>query len=243
MKIYPAIDILDGKCVRLFQGRLDKPKVYYDDPLDAAIYFQENGVKRIHVVDLNGAVEGKVKNWEALERIILYTQLEIQFGGGVRTMLTVEKLFNAGVSRVVLGTSVVDAPELLAEASQKFGEQIVAAIDVKGENVSVKGWREKTELKPKELVKELEMIGIKTIIYTDISVDGTLRGVNVSGIKKLLEETEIKVIASGGIKDLNDIVKLKQLEPLGLEGAIIGKAIYEKTIDIREALKIAGDAE
>jgi phosphoribosylformimino-5-aminoimidazole carboxamide ribotide isomerase len=243
MKIYPAIDILDGKCVRLFQGRLDKPKVYYDDPLEAAIHFQEKGVKRIHVVDLNGAVEGRIKNWGALERIILYTQLEIQFGGGVRTMLTVEKLFNAGVSRVVLGTSVVDAPELLAEASQKFGEKIVAAIDVKGENVSVKGWREKTELKPKELVKELEMIGIKTIIYTDISVDGTLKGVNVSGIKKLLEETEIKVIASGGIKDLNDIVKLKQLEPLGLEGAIIGKAIYERTIDIKEALKIAGDAE
>lgn len=243
MKIYPAIDILDGKCVRLFQGRLDKPKVYYDDPLDAAIYFQESGVRRVHVVDLNGAVEGRIKNWEVLERIILYTRLEIQFGGGVRTMLTVEKLFNAGVSRVVLGTSVVDTPELLAEASQKFGERVVAAIDVEGGNVSVKGWRERTELKPKELVKELEMIGIKTIIYTDISVDGTLRGVNVSGIKKLLEETEVKVIASGGIKDLNDIVRLKQLEPLGLEGAIVGKAIYEGSIDIKEALKIAGDAE
>jgi phosphoribosylformimino-5-aminoimidazole carboxamide ribotide isomerase len=137
----------------------------------------------------------------------------------------------------------VDAPELLAEASQKFKDKIVAALDVKGENVSVKGWEERTELKAKELIRELETIGIKTIIFTDITHDGTLRGINVRGIEKILEETNIKVIASGGIKDINDLMMLKKLEPLGLEGAIIGKALYEKTIDIKEALKVAGDAK
>lgn len=238
MNIYPAIDILDGKCVRLYQGKLESVKTYYEKPLDSAENFEKAGAIWVHVVDLNGAVLGKPKNWQPLERIVKETSLKVQFGGGVRDMLVLEKLFDMGVERVVLGTTLITAPEFVAEACLKYPKKIAAAIDSEGGKVAIRGWRDGTKHDANEVVQELKAMGINYFLYTDITLDGTLRGVNFESVRQVAQTADAAMIVSGGVSSLDDIRRLKEMEDLGIEGVVIGTALYEEKIDLKKALEI-----
>jgi phosphoribosylformimino-5-aminoimidazole carboxamide ribotide isomerase len=239
MNIYPAIDILDGKCVRLYQGRLESVKIYYENPLDSARNFEEAGASWVHVVDLNGAALGQPKNWQPLEKIVKKTSLKVQFGGGVRDLLVLERLFELGVERVVLGTTLITAPEFVAEACLKYPKKIVAAIDAEGGKVAIRGWRDGTKYDANDVVQELKELGIDYFLYTDIALDGTLRGVNFEAVRQVAQAAEAAMIVSGGVSSLDDVKCLKAMESLGIEGVIIGTALYEGKIDLKKALEVA----
>lgn len=242
MIILPAVDILDGKCVRLYQGRLDSVKVYADDPVDMAMKWKEKGTEWLHVVDLNGAVAGEPKNLEKVKEIIQQADLNVQFGGGIRDMVTLEKVFNAGVKRVVFGTTIITHPEIVAEACLKYDDSVAAAVDARSGKVAVSGWKEGTEFPALQIIEELKVLGVSRLVYTDISVDGTLRGINFEGVKEVCERASMPVIYSGGVSELEDIKKLKALESSGVEGVIIGTALYEGTIDLVEAIRAGAGA-
>lgn len=239
MLVLPAVDILDGKCVRLFQGRLDSVKVYADDPLDMAMKWKEKGASWLHVVDLNGAVSGEPKNLDKAKEIIEKTGSNVQFGGGIRDMVALERVFSAGVKRVVFGTTIITHPEIVAEACLKFDGAVAAAVDARSGKVAVSGWKEGTEYPALQIVEELKILGLSRLVYTDISMDGTLRGINFEGVKAVCERAGIPVIYSGGVSSLDDIRKLKELEPFGVEGVIVGTALYEGSFDLVEALAVA----
>ncbi len=238
MIIYPAIDIKDGKCVRLYQGRMDEVTVFSEDPLEMAKRWKEEGAQFFHIVDLDGAVEGKPHNLEIVKKIVEETEVPLQLGGGIRDLESIEEVLSVGVKRVILGTIAVKNPPLLAEAIGRYKETIMVGIDARKGKVSVAGWKEDTAFEAVEIARKMEQMGIERIIYTDIERDGTLIGPNISSLRSVLEAVEIPVIASGGVSTAKDVRDLKELEPLGLEGVIIGRALYTGTISLLEAIEI-----
>ncbi|MBN1192793.1 MAG: 1-(5-phosphoribosyl)-5-[(5-phosphoribosylamino)methylideneamino]imidazole-4-carboxamide isomerase [Coriobacteriia bacterium] len=237
MNILPAIDILDGKAVRLRQGRLDAVTVYNNDPVDQARRFMDSGAEWIHVVDLDGAVLGEPKNIDIV-RQIADLGVTVQTGGGIRTMSTVDRMFDAGVERVVLGTALVKEPQLVAEACEKY-TGIVAGIDARDGRVAVEGWREGTDHGVLELIMELELLGVRRVAYTDISKDGMQCGINYGAYRALTTQISIPIIASGGVSSLDDVHDLRNLGPQ-IESVIIGRALYEKVFTLEEAIAATG---
>jgi len=240
MLIIPAIDLRGGKVVRLFQGKFDQEKVYSADPVKVAKHWAKQGAKFLHIVDLDGASSGALKNIEVVQKIIDQVGIGIEFGGGVRSIETISKLLKLGVQRVILGTRAASDPKFLKQAWKKFGEKIIVSIDAKSGKVLTQGWNRGVAKTTLVFANELKAIGFKQLIYTDISKDGTLAGPNISGIKALLKETQLRVIASGGVGNLQDLTKLNKLKKQGLVGVIIGKALYEGKFTLAEALKISG---
>jgi len=239
MIIYPAVDIRGGKCVRLYQGEFDKEKIYSDDPFQMAKKWESKGAEFLHLVDLDGAEVGLPRNLEAVKKIVDTVGVPVELGGGIRDMESLEKVLGLGVKRAILGTAIIAEPEFVKNACSKFGDRVAAGIDARGGNVSIKGWKETTELDAIELAMKLKSLGIGRIIYTDILSDGALRGINFESFKKMASSVNIPVIASGGVTTSQDLVRLKELEPLGVDGAIIGKALYEGMISLEEAIKTA----
>jgi phosphoribosylformimino-5-aminoimidazole carboxamide ribotide isomerase len=238
MLIIPAIDLRDGKVVRLFQGKFDRQKVYSADPVKVAKHWAKQGAKLLHIVDLDGASSGALKNIEVVKKIIAQVGIGVEFGGGVRNLGTISQLLSLGVERVILGTRAASDEKFLKQAWKKFGKKIIVSIDAKCGKVLTQGWNcgvAKTSL---VFARELKTVGFKQLIYTDISKDGTLAGPNISGIKELLTETQLSVIASGGVSSLKDLMKLNKLKKQGLSGVIIGKALYEGRFTLAEALKL-----
>ncbi|MDD5465050.1 MAG: 1-(5-phosphoribosyl)-5-[(5-phosphoribosylamino)methylideneamino]imidazole-4-carboxamide isomerase [Candidatus Omnitrophica bacterium] len=238
MLIIPAIDLRGGKVVRLFQGKFNQEKVYSSDPVKIAKHWAMAGAKFLHIVDLDGASSGAPKNLEVLKKVISEVGVPVEFGGGVRSMETISRLLALGAQRVILGTKAAADEEFLKKARKKFGEKIIVSIDAKSGKVLTQGWNRKAAKTTLDFAQELKDLGFKQIIYTDISKDGTLAGPNIAGIKELLKLTGLNVIASGGVSDLKDLVKLSKLKKQGLVGVIIGKALYEGKFTLVEALKI-----
>ncbi|MDD5166330.1 MAG: 1-(5-phosphoribosyl)-5-[(5-phosphoribosylamino)methylideneamino]imidazole-4-carboxamide isomerase [Candidatus Omnitrophica bacterium] len=238
MLIIPAIDLKDGCVVRFVQGRLDK-KVYSRDPVKTAKHWIKQGAKMLHVVDLDGAMSGTIKNLGLVKEIVSNVDVPVQFGGGVRKLETIKALAGFGVWRVVLGTRAVEDKVFLQKAFKLFKNKIIVSIDAKDNNLLIKGWRSSGKAKDVlAFAHTLKKIGFKELIYTDTLKDGTLKGPNIKGVKNLLKETGMKIIASGGMSSLDDIHKLKSLEKQGLTGVIIGKALYEGKFTLTQALKL-----
>jgi phosphoribosylformimino-5-aminoimidazole carboxamide ribotide isomerase len=236
--IFPAIDILDGKVVRLRQGRLDSVTVYNDDPVDQAKQWAAAGAEWIHVVDLDGAVTGEPVNLPIIERIV-DEGIPVQMGGGIRSMAMLERICNAGVKRAVLGTALITQPSLVAEACERF-EGIVAGVDARDGKVAIQGWREGTEYGVLELIRELEILGVRRLAYTDIARDGLQTGVNYGAYRALASQIDIPIIASGGVCSLDDIIDLLTIGPQ-VEGVIIGRSLYEGVFTVEDALAAARD--
>lgn len=234
MKLYPAIDLKNGQCVRLRQGEFEHITVYSDEPEKVARRWQEQGATYLHLVDLDGALAGHSVNKAVIGRIAQAVSIPIEAGGGIRTEETISNMLSLGVKRVIIGTRAVERPEFLREMVEKFGQDsIVAGVDAKGGMVAVEGWEKVSRLKALEFCLKLKELGVKHIVYTDISRDGMLSGPNVEATKILTEATGLDVIASGGIASMED---LEQLHRAGITGAIIGKALYKKRIDLGEAV-------
>ena len=242
--IFPAIDIVDGKCVRLYQGDYSKEKIYNSDPLDQALQFQENGAQWVHIVDLDAARSGDLKNQTIIASIAHSLDIPIQVGGGIRSVETAQTLFDVGVTRVVLGTAAVEQPELLEVLTNK-GFRVAVGIDGKDGYVATRGWQVATELKVAELASRFESSGAETAIVTEIQKDGTLEGPDLHGLSEMLAETSLPIIASGGLSSLQDLKDLIQLQNMGrkLSGVITGKALYEGKIQLPDALDIVQDFE
>ena len=235
MRIIPAVDIKEGRCVRLVQGKADKETVYSNDPLSMANHWDEEGAQTIHVVDLDGAFQGSPINSEIVKKIIYSSSVDIQVGGGIRTLEAIEKYVKAGAYRVILGTIAQTEPEFVEEACRRFPNKIIIGIDAQNGLVAVKGWVEVSEQKATDLAQKMKSFGIAGFIFTDISRDGMLQGPNLESIKEFAEYAQLPVIASGGVSRLEDIKNLAKLESYGVEGVIIGKALYDKTISFKEA--------
>ena len=239
MLIIPAIDLKDGRCVRLFQGDMDKETVYFENPVDAARHWVDEGATFLHIVDLNGAVEGRPVHTQEIAAVCQLAGLSVELGGGLRSIAAVEAALNLGVARVVIGTAAYDNPDFLRALCKKFPGKIVVGIDARQGKVAVKGWKETTSMDAVELAKRCEQDGASRIIYTDISRDGTRQGVNVEETLKIARAVKIPVIASGGVATLDDIRKLLPLEKEGIEGVIVGRALYSGVFTIRETLQVA----
>lgn len=236
MKIFPAIDLYDGKAVRLFKGDYSRMTVYSENPIEIARDFEQKGAEYIHLVDLEGAKDGTTPNIEIVKQIANETSLFTEIGGGIRSMETVKKYLESGVDRVILGTAAVNDPEFLEQAVKTYGEKIAVGVDVKDGFVAIKGWVEKSQYTCFEFCEKMQNIGVRTIICTDISKDGAMQGTNRALYKELSEKMGIDITASGGVSDIEDI---KALRSLDLYGAIIGKAYYIGAIDLKEALEVA----
>ncbi len=238
MILFPAIDIQQGKVVRLLQGKFDEVTEYAADPLVMARQWVSRGAQWLHVVDLDGAKEGKIQSWQSIRNIIKNIDVPIQMGGGIRTQEDIERLMDVGVKRVVVGTKVIEDRSFLKGILSRWPENIAVSLDCSNGLVAQRGWTSVTELRGIDFAKELQDLGLKYIIYTDIARDGMLTGPNFESIQEILDAVDISFIASGGISKLEDIKKLCILESQGLIGAITGKAIYEGTLNLEEALKV-----
>jgi len=232
MEVIPAIDIISGKCVRLTKGNYGFKKIYSSDPLKIAKLFDKKEFKRLHLIDLEGAREGQIKNWEIIEEIAKNTNFLIEFGGGVSGEKDIKKLLGLGIGKVILGSLVLKEPEKFKRIIQKFQDKIIVAVDILGKKICYRGWQEKAKINIDYFLKNLIKLGIRTVIFTDIERDGTLKGPNFSLYKKLVSKfPNLEIIASGGVRNKED---LKKLSKIGLSGAIIGKAIYENKIKISD---------
>ncbi len=239
MIIFPAIDLRGGKCVRLIQGDFDKETIYSDDVQATALKWQAAGAKFIHVVDLDGAREGSPQNLDAIKKILEVVEIPIEVGGGIRTLDDANRLLTLGVRRVILGSVAVENILLVEDAAKKFGDKIVVGIDARGGFVAVHGWEKSSQVKVEELAKKIVAAGVKTIIYTDISKDGMLSGVNASTFAELARSSGAQIVASGGVRSVQDIRALKSVEAQGVVGVIVGKAIYTGALDLKSAIEIA----
>ncbi len=236
MLIIPAIDLKDGECVRLRQGEMGDATVYGSDPVEMAARWVEQGARRLHLVDLNGAFDGKPVNGEAVMAIAkAYPNLPIQIGGGIRSLNTIEQYLDAGVSYVIIGTKAVKEPEFVTEACREFPGAVIVGLDAKNGLVATDGWAEVSDVKATELAKRFEQDGVSSIVYTDISRDGMMQGVNIDATVELAQATGMPVIASGGVTNMDDIRGLKKVADAGILGAITGRAIYEGELDLQEA--------
>jgi len=238
MLIIPAIDLIEGRCVRLRQGKLSSERVYSKEPVAVAELWELKGAERLHIIDLDGAFEGKPQNLEVVKRIAKSIKIPIQFGGGVRSLKIIKEVLNCGVEYVILGTSAISKPEFVKKAVKRFGKRIMVSIDASNLKVRVRGWEGETRKTAPVLAREMVKLGVRNIIFTDIRRDGTLKGPNISQIKKMLKAVNTPLIVSGGISSLEDIKKLKPLETKGLFVVIVGKALYTGRIDLEKALKI-----
>ena len=243
MKLFPAIDLKNGQCVRLYKGEMEKATVYNNSPAAQAQAFIDEGTEWIHVVDLDGAFAGEPVNKNAVEEILQAAKnanhkVSVQLGGGIRNLETIERWLNMGLTRVILGTIAVKNPELVKQACKQFPGKIVVGVDAKGGFVATEGWAEKSTLSITELAKKFEDCGVSAIVYTDISKDGVMQGADFEGTKQLAESVSIPIILSGGISSIPDLKKAKALENSGVVGVISGKAIYEKAFTVKEAIEI-----
>ncbi len=237
MLVIPAIDLKDGNCVRLLQGKKDAVTVYSNDPAKTAKRWASEGASLLHIVDLDGAFSGNQKNLEAIIKIREAVDITLEVGGGIRDVGNLLKLFSAGIDRVIIGTAAIEDPEFLAYSCDKYPGKVLIGIDARDGMVAIKGWEEVTKTTATELAKRLEMVGVAGIIYTDIKRDGMLSGPNIEATREMAENTGIPVIASGGISRLEDIKNLMEIG--NLWGAITGKAIYSGTLDLGEAIRVA----
>lgn len=236
MILFPAIDIRNGRCVRLTEGKFECETVFAEDPAEMAVRWADAGAEYLHVVDLDGALAGQSGNTEVIKRILAKVKMPVQVGGGIRTLANIENMLALGVTRVILGSVAVRDPELVREACQKFPGQVVVGIDAKNGEVAVEGWGIGGGIGAIELAKKMAAVGVEHIIFTDISRDGMLSGVNVEATAELAKASGVKVIASGGVSSLADLKALQAHEADGIEGCIIGKAIYTGALDLKEAL-------
>ena len=238
MIILPAIDLKEGKCVRLEQGLMDRDTVYHDNPAEQARIWQEQGGELLHIVDLDGAFAGVPKNRDAIKAIVEAITIPSELGGGIRHLQTIEAYLELGIDRVILGTVAKENPQLVEEACKKYPGRIVVGIDARDGLVAVRGWADVTAKKATEMAREMAGFGVEAIIYTDIARDGMMQGPNIEATRKLAESIDIPVIASGGLSSLDDIRRLMAIESAGVTGVITGKAIYSGAIDLREAVAL-----
>ena len=241
MVILPAIDLKDGKCVRLYQGDYNRSTVFSDYPEEMALKWQQGGAKYLHIVDLDGAKEGEPVNIFSIKKILDTVNIPIEVGGGIRTLENIEDLLDMGAERVVLGSTAIEKPDLIREAAREFGERVIVGIDAKQGKAAVNGWSNVSDMTALELAIHVGDMGISTIIYTDISKDGTLAGHNAAATAELARQSGLPVIASGGVSSLDDIKALKAHQQDGIEGVVIGRALYTGALDLAEVLKIAED--
>ena len=240
MEIYPAIDLLAGRCVRLYQGDYDRSEVFHDNPADLARQWTSQGATWLHVVDLDGAKAGKPVNLEAIAAIVRAVSVPIQVGGGLRDRSSVAQLLELGVQRAILGTVAVEQPQLVASLCQEFPDRIAVGIDARNGKVATRGWLETSEVLAIDLAQQMQQLGAAAIIYTDIHRDGTLAGPNLEALRELATSLSIPVIASGGVSSITDLLSLLALEPLGVTGAIVGRALYTGDISLKQALQAVG---
>ncbi len=236
MIIFPAIDLYDKKAVRLYKGDYQNMTVYSENPIEIARDFEATGATHIHMVDLEGAKDGTTPNLDIVSQVANETGLFVEIGGGIRDMATVEKYLSAGVGRVILGTAAVINPKFLKEAVKKYGDKIAVGADVKDGYIAIKGWLEKSEKTLEDFLYDMQNVGVKYIICTDISKDGAMRGTNLELYKKLSQKYSMNITASGGVSSLDDVKKLREMN---IYGAIIGKAYYIGAIDLKDALEAA----
>lgn len=236
MLIFPAIDLYEGKAVRLLKGEYDKMTVYSENPLEIALDFQNCGAKQIHMVDLEGAKFGTTPNLEVVRLIAEKTDLFVEIGGGIRSMETVKAYFDAGVDRVILGTAAVKDESFLKEALEAYGDRVAVGVDLKDGKVAIRGWTEVSELGAFEFCEKMQALGVKTLICTDISKDGAMQGTNLPLYAELSKRFCINIVASGGVSSMEDVRRLRAME---LYGAIVGKAYYLGAIDLKEAIEVA----
>jgi len=239
MIIIPAIDLKGGQCVRLSQGDMDRATVYSENPAEMAKTWHGMGARRIHVVDLDGAVSGQPKNRDAIEAIVSSVSVPVQLGGGIRDNETIEAYFSCGIDRVILGTAAIRDPGFLEESCQSWPGKIIVGIDATDGMVCIQGWTEKTAMSVVELVKKIAQLPLAAIVFTDIKRDGMLTGPNIESTALLARSTHIPVIASGGVSRLEDIEALLTIEQFGVSGVIIGRALYTGNLDLRECIKAA----
>jgi phosphoribosylformimino-5-aminoimidazole carboxamide ribotide isomerase len=236
MLIIPAIDLKEGKCVRLQQGLMEKATVYSDDPAGMAKHWEAEGAELLHVVDLDGAFAGSPRNLAAITAIRNAIKIPIEVGGGIRDMSTIRKLVSIGIDRIILGTAAIENPAFVREACEKFPGKIIVGIDAKDGMVAIKGWAEVTRVKAVDLAVQMQDYGVIAVIYTDIKRDGMLSGPNIEATRALAEALHIPVIASGGVHTMKDIENLLAVRYSGVSGVITGKAIYSGSLDLREAI-------
>ena len=238
MLIIPAIDIRGGNCVMLKQGKIEEETIYSKDPVFMAKLWQAKGAKRLHVVDLDGALGGRPQNIEIIKKIKEAVGIPVQVGGGIRNIAAVDALFESGIDFVILGTVAIYNPDVVRAALEKYGEKIIVAVDARDDKVAIGGWKDTTSISVAELIKKLKEMGVSQILYTDISKDGMMEGPNLEGLLAVAK-LGIKVIASGGVSTIDDVKKVKVLEKEGVIGAVIGKALYTEGIHLEEAIKAA----
>jgi phosphoribosylformimino-5-aminoimidazole carboxamide ribotide isomerase len=235
MLVIPAIDLKDGQCVRLLQGKKDAVTAYSNDPVATAKMWESYGAKLLHIVDLDGAFTGNQKNLDAIIKIRKSVKIALQVGGGIRKIGDIMKLFSAGIERIIIGTAAIEEPEFLTDSCRKYPGRILTGIDAKDGMVAIRGWEEITSLTARELAKRLEIVGVVGIIYTDIARDGMLIGPNIEATEEIVKSVKIPVIASGGVSCIDDIKNLMKIK--NLWGVITGKAIYSGALDLKEAIK------
>jgi len=239
--VLPAIDLKDGLCVRLYKGDMKEATVYSTEPWEVALKWEQMGARFLHLVDLDGAVSGSPKNLEVIKEIISRVNIPVQLGGGIRSLETIEYYLNLGLTRLIIGTAALKNPQMVKAAVERFGsDAIVLGLDSKLGKVAIDGWETVMEKSALEFAREMKEMGLERVVYTDTLRDGTLEGLNIEGIREMAEKTGLKVIASGGVAGLEDVKKIKELQGIGVEGLIIGKALYTGDIDLQEAIKIAG---
>ncbi|HUT67115.1 MAG TPA: 1-(5-phosphoribosyl)-5-[(5-phosphoribosylamino)methylideneamino]imidazole-4-carboxamide isomerase [Dehalococcoidales bacterium] len=237
IEIIPAIDLRNGRCVRLYQGNYNRETVFSDDPLDVALKWQSMGAPRLHIVDLDGAASGEIRNLEIIRDIARAMLIPVQLGGGIRDIETVEAMLKAGIDRVILGTAAVEDPRLVTDACHRFRDSVIVGIDAREDYVATRGWVNNTEQTALDMARSMVQVGVRRFIYTDISRDGTLTEPNFSAIAEMIDAVGLPVIAAGGIASVNH---LKMLKKLGAEGAIVGKALYTGNINLKQALSEIG---
>ncbi len=240
MKIFPAIDLIDGCAVRLFKGDYNQKTVYSNNPVEVARSFVEAGAEYIHIVDLDGAKDGSNANIEVVRNIVRESGLKAEIGGGIRSVQAIEKYLDLGVMRVILGTAAVTDRDFLKKAVETYGEKVAVGVDIKDGMVAIKGWTEVSQLDCFGFCRELEELGVKTVICTDISKDGVMSGTNIELYKQLSEQFKMDIVASGGVSSIENV---KTLTDMNMYGAILGKAIYTGAIDLRKAIETASEGE
>ena len=240
MILFPAIDIKNGSCVRLVQGRMEEATVFNEDPVDQAKIFESKGCKWVHIVDLDGAIKGRSVNQEIIKKIVSSINIKIQLGGGIRNIKTIDKWFDVGVERLVVGSLIVNNPNLVKEAIKKYPGKIVLGIDLIDDKLAIEGWVKKTNISATDVAKNFNNLNIASFICTNIKKDGAMKGIDLNFILNNKNIFKKPIIASGGVTNLKDLQILKDNEKIGIEGVICGRAIYEGKIDITEANKIFG---
>ena len=234
MKIFPAIDIKDGKCVRLTKGDFNQLKIYNEDPVKQIEDFLIHGFKNIHIIDLDGALSGELVNFKIIKKIILKHQIKLQVGGGIRSLESVKQLVDIGVEKIILGTAAINDKLFLKSACNQFMNKIALAIDVRNKKIALSGWKNQTEIDALEFMKMIESYGVTRLIYTDINRDGTNLGANIQESLSVARSIKIPVVISGGVSSISDVKKIINYKEKNIEGIIVGKAIYEKKIDLKE---------